>query len=290
MANKKLSGLGRGLDALIVTNSKVADMADNRVIEIDINKIEPNREQPRKYFDEESLSELAVSIKEYGMVQPVLVKEEDGYYTLIAGERRWRAARMASLITIPAIVRDYSPIESLQIALIENIQRKDLNPIEEALCYKRLVEEFFYTQENIAQKIGKSRHAISNTMSLLALDLRVQNMLAEGRLSTAHGRALLGAPNVNEQIAMAERIEAEDLSVRETERILKSGAAKPKKTTSPQPPEYVYIENELKTLLGTRVRIQNTNSDADSGGKIEIHYYSPAELDRLIGLFKGSLA
>jgi len=290
VANKKLSGLGRGLDALIVTNSKVADMADNRVIEIDINKIEPNREQPRKYFDEESLSELAVSIKEYGMVQPVLVKEEDGYYTLIAGERRWRAARMASLITIPAIVRDYSPIESLQIALIENIQRKDLNPIEEALCYKRLVEEFFYTQENIAQKIGKSRHAISNTMSLLALDLRVQNMLAEGRLSTAHGRALLGAPNVNEQIAMAERIEAEDLSVRETERILKSGAAKPKKTTSPQPPEYVYIENELKTLLGTRVRIQNTNSDADSGGKIEIHYYSPAELDRLIGLFKGSLA
>jgi len=289
MATKRLSGLGRGLDALIATTSKVSDMADNRVIDIDINKIEPNREQPRKYFDEESLADLASSLAEYGMVQPVLVKEEEGYYSLIAGERRWRAARIARLSTIPAIVKDYSPVESLQIALVENIQRKDLNPVEEAMCYKRLSEEFFYTQESIAQKVGKSRQAISNAISLLSLDPRVQNMLAEGRLSAAHGRALLGARNAAEQTAMAERIEAEDLSVRETGRIIKSGPATPKKPARAQPPEYIHIENELKTLLGTRVRIQNSKSGVESGGKIEIHYYSQTELDRIIGWFKGSL-
>lgn len=289
MATKKFSGLGRGLDALIATSSKVSDMADNRVIDIDINKIEPNREQPRKYFDEESLAELASSLAEYGMVQPVLVKEEEGYYSLIAGERRWRAARMARLLTIPAIVKDYNPVESLQIALVENIQRKDLNPVEEAMCYKRLSEEFFYTQENIAQKVGKSRQAVSNVMSLLALDPLVQNMLAEGRLSAAHGRALLGTPNTAEQTAMAERIEAEDLSVRETERIIKRGPATSKKPAHRQPPEHTHIENELKTLLGTRVRIQNRKSGTESGGKIEIHYYSQTELDRLVGWFKETI-
>ena len=286
MTNKKLSGLGRGLDALIATTSKISDLADNRIIEIDINKIEPNREQPRKYFDDESLRELAASLSEYGMVQPVLVKEEDGYYSLIAGERRWRAARIARLQSIPAIVKDYSPIESLQIALVENLQRVDLNPIEEALCYKRLTEEFFYTQENIAKKVGKNRHSISNAISLLALDPRVQNMLVEGRLSAAHGRVLLNAHSAKLQIETAERVEAEGLSVRETERILKSGQNTPVRAANPASPAYIHIENELKTLLGTRVRIQNSKSDANSGGKIEIHYYSPAELDRIIGLLK----
>ncbi|MCL2699463.1 MAG: ParB/RepB/Spo0J family partition protein, partial [Defluviitaleaceae bacterium] len=245
------------------------------------------RDQPRKHFDEESLAELASSLAEYGVVQPVLVKAEDGYYSLIAGERRWRAARIAKLTTIPAIVRDYSPIESLQIALVENIQREDLNPIEEALCYKRLAEEFFYTQESIAQKVGKSRHAVSNAMSLLSLDPRVQNMLAEGRLSPAHGRALLSVPNTAAQTAMAERVSSEDLSVRETERIIKTEPAKPKKPTPPQSPEYARIENELKSLFGTRVRIQDSKPGEESGGKIEIHYYSPDELDRIIGLLKG---
>jgi len=286
VANKKLSGLGRGLDALIATTSRISDLADNRIIEIDINKIEPNREQPRKYFDEKSLGELAESLSEFGMVQPVLVKEEDGYYSLIAGERRWRAARIARIDSIPAIVKDYSPIESLQIALVENIQRVDLNPIEEALCYKRLIEEFFYTQENIAKKVGKNRHSISNTVSLLALDPRVQNMIVEGRLSAAHGRVLLSAHNAKLQIETAARAEEEGLSVRETERILKGEQVTPSRTVKPRPPEYMHIESELKTLLGTRVRIQNSKSEANSGGKIEIHYYSPVELDRIIGLLK----
>ncbi len=287
--NKKLGGLGKGLDALITTNSRVAELANQEtgVIEIDINKIEPNREQPRKYFDEEGLRELADSLLEFGMIQPVIVKSEDGFYSLVAGERRWRAARIAKLNTIPVIIKDYSPIEVLQIALVENIQRKDLNPIEEALCYRRLIDEFFFNQENISQKVGKSRHIISNAISLLQLDARVQNFLVEGRLTSGHGRALLSAKSGTLQFEVAERIIDEDLSVRETERIIKETESK--KDEKPEQKEvqkekvnYVHVERDLKVLFGTQVHIR----DGKTKGKIEIEYYSPEELERLIGIFK----
>lgn len=290
MSAKK--GLGKGLDALI-TQGHTPELPDSTtvmsgIIEIDINKVEPNRQQPRKYFEEESLAELAVSIEQYGIIQPLIVKEENnGLYSIIAGERRWRAARIAKMAAVPVIIKDYTPMETLQIALIENIQRQDLNPIEEALCYKRLTDEFFFKQEDIAQKVGKSRNSISYAMSLLNLDMRVQNFIIEQKLAPSHARALLTIKDDDDQFHFAEKAIDDDLSLRDLERLVKEYLSTPveeeeRPAVKKQSVAYAKVENDLQHILGTKVIIR----DGKNKGKIEIEYYSPDELDRLLGMFK----
>lgn len=276
-------GLGKGLGALISTEEKVEDKGS--VIEIDINKIEPNKDQPRKNFNQDSLNELAESIKEFGIIQPLILNEKDGYYTIVAGERRWRAARIAKLNTVPAIIRNYGDLETLQVALIENIQREDLNPIEEALCYQKLIDIFFFKKEDIAAKVGKSRNTIGSMISLLSLDPRVQNFITEGRLLIGHGRRLLDISDNSLQFEAAERIMENELSVKEAglliDRLLKEGTEKKKAAEKPLP-LYARLEDDLKNILGTKVNIK----DGKNKGKIEIEYYSEDELDRLMGIFK----
>lgn len=283
-------GLGRGLSALISTEEEIVS-GSGGVMEIDINKIEPNRNQPRKRFEESALEELAASIRQFGIIQPLIVKEEDGFYSIIAGERRWRAARIAKLAEVPAIVRDYNDMDSLQIALIENLQRKDLNPIEEAICYKRLVDEFFFSQDDVSTKIGRSRSTVSYSLSLLNLDPRVQNLMAEDRLTAGHGRVLLAVKDGEKQFGLAERIIDSELSVRESERLIKAYVESLKDEDDDEVPfsktpkrAYTYqnVETELKSILGTKVSIR----DGKNKGKIEIEYYSPDELDRLLRMFK----
>ncbi len=290
-------GLGKGLNALISSNSQESDeyvndtIEKSGVVEIDINMIEPNKQQPRKYFDQEALIELSESLKDFGIIQPIVVKKEGDYYSIIAGERRWRAARIAKMEKIPVIIKDYNDAQMLQIALIENLQRQDLNPIEEALCYKRLADEFFYSQENIAQKVGRSRNSISYSLSLLNLDKRVQNFLAEGKLTSGHARFLFQIKDNNKQFEFSEKIIEEGLSVRETERIIKlfldnldsSKNENETKTNENKPiSPYKSVEADLKSILGTKVNIK----DGKNKGKIEIEYYSPDELDRILGIFK----
>lgn len=287
MALKK--GLGRGLEALISTGPdevEVQDQDRSGVVEVDILKIEPNSRQPRKYFDEEALRELAESIREFGVIQPIVVKDEGSYYSIIAGERRWRAARLAKLSTVPVIIKDYNDLQILQVALIENIQRKDLNPIEEAACFRRLVDEYFYKREDIAEKIGRSRQYISNMLSLLALDTRVQDFIIEGKLTAFHGRALLLArENPELQYKAADRIIEDGLSARAAEGLIKSMLRAPQQmpeknvTTA----DYSHAEQDLKTIFGTKVQIKDGKNNK---GKIEIEYYSPDDLDRLLGLIK----
>jgi ParB family chromosome partitioning protein len=287
MSGKK--ALGKGLAALISQPGSVAEngMSTN-VTEIDIRKIEPNRQQPRKHFEEESLRELAESIKQYGIIQPLIVKEEDGgFFSIIAGERRYRAARIARLETVPVVVKDYNESETLQVALIENIQRQDLNPIEEALCFKRLIDEYFFTQENIAEKISKSRSMVSNALSLLNLGPRVQNLLAEERIPASHARVLLRVKDADVQFLLAEKVIEDNLSIRELEKLIvqyANEAEVPEKVAGKNKPDAVYrhIEDDLKQILGTKVNIK----DGKNKGRIEIEYYSPEELDRLLGMFK----
>ena len=284
MASKK--GLGRGLGALITQPD--APRADNPggSVEIDILKIEPNRQQPRKYFGEEQLNELAESIKQHGLIQPLIVKsEEGGYYSIITGERRYRAARIAKLSTVPVIIKEYSESETLQIALIENIQRQDLNPIEEARCFKRLADEYFYTRENIADKINKSRGYVSNALSLLNLGERAAELLEDGRLPASHARMLTGVKNGEKQNELAEKTINEGLSLRALENLIKREQEKHEKEKPPQRADrykYRHLEDDLKNIFGTKVSIK----DGKSKGFIEIEYYSPEELDRLLGLFK----
>jgi len=305
MANNQVkprrTGLGKGLGALISaqdslsnltpehTNSNPEEGIQNHgVLEIDINKIEPNKDQPRKRFDEDRLAELADSIAQFGIIQPIVVtKQENGFYKIVAGERRWRAARISQLKTVPVIVKELEDMDVLQIALIENIQRQDLNPIEEALCYQHLCDVFFFRQEDIAQKVGKSRASISGIMSLLKLDPRVQNLIAEGRLTASHGRKLLEIDNANLQFEIGEKIIEEELNISQVSAHMEMlyDEAPIKKTiekSSPNNTQYKSIESDLMTILGTKVVIK----DKKNKGKIEIEYYSPEELDRLIGLFK----
>ena len=293
MALKK--GLGKGLGALI-SNEQTEHISEDdksKIIEIDINKIEPNKDQPRKYFEESALADLADSVKQYGILQPLIVKDEGSYYSIIAGERRWRAARMAKIEKVPVIIKDYTAAEILQIALIENIQRKDLNPIEEAMCYRRLMDEFFFTQESIAEKVGRSRSSIANALRLLSLDERVQQLLMENKLSEGQARALLTIDDADLQFDTAEKIIDEQLSVRETIAYIKLMLEEQLQETTAQPKEtklekdstivtYKAIESDLKTILGTRVSIKEKNDK----GKIEIEYYSHDELDRLLTIFK----
>lgn len=288
MVQKK--GLGMGLNSLLGANDIKSNDNSNKVLELDINKITPNKNQPRNTFNDISLQELADSIKEVGVIQPITVKKVGEFYEIVAGERRWRASRIAGIKTIPAIVKDFDDLKSLEAALIENIQREDLNPIDEALTYSRFHEEFNLNQEEIAKKVGKSRPAVANAMRLLNLDKRVQTFVKECKLSNGHARALLGISDDNElQFELAEKCIEEELSVRQAEELVKFHtdiSNKPEKPSIKHNPEiaraYLALAKDLKNILGTKVNIKNGKNK----GKIEIEYYSQDELDRLVGLFK----
>jgi len=279
-------GLGKGLGALISAEEKIAEIENidrSNVIEMDINKLEPNPDQPRKKFNQETLEELAESIKEFGLIQPIVVNKEKDFYRIIAGERRYRASRLAKLTKVPVIIKTYDELQALQVALIENIQREDLNPIEEALCYQKLEEYFFFKKEDIAKKIGKSRNTVSSVMGLLALPDDVQNLIVEGKLTAGAARALLSVEDSDEQFAIAQKVIEEGLSVKLTEKLVEainnsSEIGTETVATTRERVDYRNIESSLNTILGTKVNIR----DGKNKGKIEIEYYSVDELDRLV--------
>ena len=253
---------------------------------IPISMVEPNREQPRRNFDEDALQELAESIKQFGIIQPLIVQEKDGYYEIIAGERRWRAARIASLKEVPVIIRDYTPKEVMEISLIENIQREDLNPIEEAGAYKRLMEEYSLKQDEVAERVSKSRAAIANSIRLLNLDSRVQDMIIEQMLSTGHARALLAITDQDLQFQIAQKVFDEKLTVRDVERLVRKMNEAPVTQVKRQISDalqavYMDLAEKMKSSLGTKVSITPRSAQK---GKIEIEYYSADELDRLCTL------
>ena len=296
MAVKK-NGLGKGLDSLItdkVNKPQVARSAkkesESDATMMDINKVEPNREQPRKKFDEDALLELSESIKQFGILQPLLVQKRDNYYEIIAGERRWRAAKLAKLKEVPVIVKQLTEQEIMEISLIENIQREDLNPIEEALAYKRLLSEFNLKQDEVAERVSKSRTAVTNSMRLLKLDDRVQQMVIDEMLTTGHARAILGIEDADKQYEVAQKIFDEKLSVRDTEKLVKNlqnEKDSPKQDKQKIDPKleaiYKDLEEQMKVILGTKVAI---NPKDDKRGKLEIEYYSQDELDRIIDMLR----
>ena len=304
MAVKK-GGLGKGLDSLIQCSSshqkaatrqdvkieeKVVEKVVEKIVEkpveqkIKLSMIEPNREQPRKNFDEESLQELCESIQQYGVIQPLIVKKNKDYYEIIAGERRWRAAKMAGLKEVPVIIKDYTEQEIVEISLIENIQRENLNPIEEAMAYKRLMEEFHLKQEEIAKRVSKSRTAVTNSLRLLKLDERVSQMLVDEKLTTGHVRALLAIEDKDAQYAGAQRVFEENLSVRDTEKLVKLILTpKPQKVKKELSHAEIYqnMEERMKEIFGSKVSI---NRRTEHKGKIEIEYYSDEELERILDI------
>lgn len=281
----KGKGLGRGLDALIPGYESDEKSVDTGVKQVHISYIKPNEEQPRKYFEPEKIKELSESIKLHGVIQPILVVKNGSYYTIVAGERRYRAAVLAGLKEVPVIEKEFSDEEILQIALIENLQREDLNDIEEALAYQQLGERFHYTQEEIAERIGKSRAAVANTLRLLTLPEKIQSFIAEKKLSAGHARAVMSLEEETERLAFAEHIIANGLSVRDAEKLAKnwkelSSAHKPAK---PKPEKAAYLkqfEEDLCQNLGTKVLIVPSGKK----GKIQIDYYSNEDLERLISL------
>ena len=297
----KKSGLGKGLDSLIpnknVKSAKPSVKADEKKaapkeeileagpIMVKTNKVEPNREQPRKDFDEDALMELADSIKQFGVLQPILVQKKKDYYEIIAGERRWRAAKLAGLKEVPIIVKEFTEQEIVEISLIENIQRENLNPIEEAIAYKRLLKEFHLKQDEIAERVSKSRTAVTNSMRLLKLNSKVQQMVIDDMISTGHARALLALEDEEQQYTIANKIFDEKLSVRETEKLIKI-LKNPKKTAKKEKIEHTFIyenlEEKMKGIMGTKV---NVNPKSNGKGKIEIEYYSEEELERIFDLF-----
>lgn len=286
---KGLGSKGLGIDALIHSQIEDFNQVQKADMEIDINKIEPNRSQPRRNFDEKALEELASSIRQYGIIQPLIVKKIDDYYEIIAGERRWRGAKIAGLTKVPVIIKDYKDVSSYEIALIENIQRENLNPMEEAAGYKKIAEELHISQEEIAEKVGKSRSAVANFMRLLNLDSRVQNFIIENKISAGHAKALLSIEDKNMQFELAEKIIEEELSVRATEQCVKALLEKKEKHQEEKITETIFktesyktLENDLKTILGTKVKLNAKKNK----GKIEIEYYSDEDLDRIIGLIK----
>lgn len=298
MAVRK-TGLGKGLDSLIpmTKKEKTAERKNVNIKEaksaettLKITEIEPNREQPRKNFNEDALLELAESIKNFGLIQPIIVQKKEEYYEIIAGERRWRAAKIAGLKEVPVIIRTFSELESVEIALVENIQRENLNPIEEAHAYRRLMEEFHLKQDEIAEKVAKSRTAVTNAMRLLKLDERVQQMIIDEMITTGHARAILSITDKDKQYEFAQRIFDEKLSVRDVEKEVKR-MQKEKKTDKNKENDfdpklqaiYTDLEEQLKGIFGTKVSI---NAKDKKKGKIEIEYYSQDELDRIINLFR----
>jgi len=287
-------GLGKGLDSLIpnaVGEAKTKKEVKEVVTEakgpetiVKITKVEPNREQPRKNFDEDALQELADSIKQFGLLQPILVQDRKEYYEIIAGERRWRAAKLAGLKEVPVIIRNYTEQEIVEISLIENIQREDLNPIEEAQAYKRLLTEFNLKQDEVAERVSKSRAAVTNSIRLLKLSDEVQQMVIDEMITTGHARALLAIEDPEEQYSIAQKIFDEKLSVRDVEKLMKN-MSKPAKTKKQDDKTmqaiYQDIEEKLKQKLSTKVTV---SSKGDGAGKIEIEFYSHDDLDRLIDM------
>lgn len=303
-------GLGKGLGAIFgedvvkenkeetekkakaKAETKAAEEMDEkgRILMLKLDLVQPNKEQPRKTFDEEKINELAESIKNYGVLQPLLVQKNDSFYEIIAGERRWRAAKAAGLKEVPAVLKEYSKQEAMEISLIENVQRADLNPIEEALGYRQLIDEFGLTQEEIAVRVAKSRTAITNTMRLLKLDEQIQNMLVQGVITSGHARALLSLEDTQMQLKAAKEILDKKLSVRETERLVKrlqkeaSGEKKEeKKKDETLALIYQDLEDRMKSVMGTKVSIHNKDKNK---GRIEIEYYSEAELERIVEMIE----
>lgn len=299
----KRNGLGKGLDSLIPNKSdrttnktvkveskiddeskRVESFSESGEILVKINHVEPNRGQPRKDFDEDALLELADSIKQFGILQPLLVQKKKDYYEIIAGERRWRAAKLAGIKEVPVVIKTYTDQEIVEISLIENIQRENLNPIEEAMAYKRLLEEFSLKQDEVAERVSKSRTAVTNSMRLLKLSKRVQQMIVDDMITTGHARALLAIDDEEQQYVMASRIFDEKLSVRETEKMVKS-LKNPKKVEKQEKVgnKFIYdnLEEHMKRIIGTKV---NVNQKANGKGKIEIEYYSEEELERIFDL------
>lgn len=291
MAPKK--GLGKGLESLIPVEEINSEKEENvsRETLVKLTKIEPNKNQPRKAFNEDALQELADSIKQHGVIEPLIVQKKGNTFEIIAGERRWRAARLAGLKEVPVIVKEYSPQEIFEIALIENIQREDLNPIEEAIAYKKLIDEFDLKQDDVANRVGKSRTAVTNSMRLLKLDEKVQQMLIEDMISGGHARALLTIEDKDLQYQTAMKVFDEKLSVRETEKLVKKLQEAPKpiinKEENQEQQNVIYrgIEESLKEILGSKVHIQRKTKDK---GKIEIEYYSTDDLERIINLLRKS--
>lgn len=287
-------GLGKGLDALIpVSGDARGKRAGNGTEKeqgaetlVKITEVEPNREQPRKTFDEDALNELADSIKQFGLLQPILVQKRKDHYEIIAGERRWRAAKLAGLKEVPVIIKELTEQEIVEISLIENIQRENLNPIEEAQAYKKLLNEFNLKQEEVAERVSKSRTAVTNSMRLLKLAEEVQQMVIEEQISTGHARALLGIEDSEEQIAYAKKIVDEKLSVRDIEKLVKNinQPAKEKKASGKnKTQDFIYedIEEKLKLSLGTKVSV---TAKENGSGKIEIEFYSSDDLERLLDM------
>lgn len=283
-------GLGRGLDALIQTASTPNGEHMDPTSDVPVTVITPNKFQPRRVFDSEALADLAQSIKQYGVVQPIVVRKTLNGYELVAGERRWRAAQMAGLKTIPAVIREYTDAEMTEIALIENLQREDLNPIEEAFAYKKLMEEFGLTQEEVARKIGRSRSHIANMVRLLNLTPVVQEHVSRGTLSMGQARPILSLENTDLQIEAAEIIIEEDLSARDAEELVKRLATTPRvrKQVQPEKREFFLVEAEdrLKMILGTQVKIKPGKMKS----KIEIEFYSGDDLERIIETLGGPQA
>ncbi len=292
MAAKAARGLGKGLDSLIpaATTPKTETGQGTKEKEaetiVKITMIEPNREQPRKNFDEDALQELAESIKQFGLLQPILVQDRKTYYEIIAGERRWRAAKLAGLKEVPVIIRNYTDQEIVEISLIENIQREDLNPIEEAQAYKRLLTEFNLKQDEVAERVSKSRAAVTNSMRLLKLCDEVQQMIIDDMISTGHARALITIEDPEQQYMIAQKVFDEKLSVRDVEKLVKN-LNKPEKVKKTVPEDerlaviYQSLEEKLRQALGTKVAI---TSKGNGAGKIELDFYDNDDLDRLIDM------
>jgi ParB family chromosome partitioning protein len=301
MPPKKKSGLGSGLDGLIpkknpstaTTTSTKKDDEPKEVTKADllvsINKVEPNREQPRKFFDEDKLLELSESIKQHGIISPIIVQKREDYFEIIAGERRWRAAKMAGLKEVPVLIRDLSEQEIMEIALIENLQREDLNAMEEALGYQQIIEKFKLKQDELAEKVSKSRTAITNSLRLLKLDERVQQMVRDDLIQTGHARALLGISDPDKQYEFAQMVFDKRMTVRDVEKAIKK-LQKEKQDPKPQNKEdaqrsiiYRDLEENLKGIIGTKVNILSKD---ENKGKIEIEYYTKEELDRIIEMLR----
>lgn len=297
MAGKAARGLGKGLDSLIPvavpqTETKAAEEKkenNGQGIYVKITKVEPNREQPRKNFDEDALQELADSIKQYGIVEPLIVQDRKTHYEIIAGERRWRAAKLAGLKEVPVIVRNYTEQEIVEISLIENIQREDLNPIEEAQAYRRLLTEFNLKQDEVAERVSKSRTAVTNSMRLLKLCDEVQQMIIDDMITTGHARALISIEDAEQQYTIAQKVFDEKLSVRDVEKLVKN-LNKPEKAKkeaiTDKALEAVYqdLEEKLKQSLGTKVAITSKGAGA---GKLEIEFYTHDDLEKLTDLLTG---
>jgi len=301
MATIKKKGLGKGLDALFgeetstAAQDKYTSASERKAlasgeVKIKTTSIVPNPDQPRKRFDAAALDELAASIKEHGILTPLIVKKEGEKYIIIAGERRWRASQLAGLKELPVVVRDYDDRQTAEISLIENLQREDLNPVEEAMAYAMLIDNFNLTQEEVAQRVSKNRSTITNALRLLKLDPEVQELIVDGVLSAGHARAILGLEDANKQKSLAREAVQNKLSVREVEKKVKTlSKAKPAAGPKEGPPEkdlsifYKEYEDKMRSILGTKVSI---NRKDNTKGRIEIEYYSQAELERIMELFQ----